>query len=140
MKQVSFIGAGNMATAIIKGILRSAGASEYRVRAYDVLPEKAEALEGLGVVPVETLEAAVTGVDFLFLSVKPQNFEEVLVNVKPFFSEKTVVVSIAAGITAGYIKKIAWRQLQSRFGHAEHSAPFGYGGICSRTGTAYSRR
>lgn len=105
MKQVSFIGAGNMATAIIKGILGSAGASEYRIRAYDVLPEKAEGLKGLGVVPAETLKAAVTGADLLFLSVKPQNFEEVLVNVKPFFSEKTVVVSIAAGITAEYIKK-----------------------------------
>ncbi len=105
MKKVSFIGAGNMATAIIKGMMQSERAASYQVSAYDVLPEKAESLRSLGVISVRTVSDAVSDANLLFLSVKPQNFEEVLTEVKPAFSEKTVVVSIAAGITASYIKK-----------------------------------
>ncbi len=106
MKQIAFIGAGNMASAIIKGILGRTDSPGYRIRAYDLLPEKAEAMRGLGVVPVKTVREAVSGADLLFLAVKPQNFEEALAEIKPHFSEKTVVVSIAAGITAGYIQKM----------------------------------
>ncbi len=106
MKQIAFIGAGNMASAIIKGFLERANGAGCQIRAYDLLPEKAETMRGLGVVPVKTVQNAVSGADFLFLAVKPQNFEEALTEIKPHFSKKTVVVSIAAGITAGYIKKM----------------------------------
>lgn len=95
-----------MATAIIKGILSNVGADDFLIRAYDVLPEKVESLEPLGVIPAKTISSAVDNADFLFLAVKPQNFEDALETIKPHFSKKTVVVSIAAGITAGYIKKM----------------------------------
>ena len=104
MKQISFIGAGNMATAIIKGILGSDIASRYEITAYDVFPEKVDELRPYGVCAARELKDAAEKADFLFFAVKPQNFEEVLTAVKPYFSSKTVVVSIAAGITAEYIK------------------------------------
>jgi len=104
VKQISFIGAGNMATAIMKGILGSEIVSRYAIAAYDVFPEKVDELRPHGVYAARTVKDAVEGADILFLAVKPQNFEEVLAGIKPHFSEKTVVVSIAAGITAEYIK------------------------------------
>lgn len=106
MKSVSFIGAGNMASAIVKGMHDSKENSEYNIRVYDVMKEKAAELAGFGAQPAETVEEAVTGADYLVLAVKPQNFEEVLTEIRSCFSENTVVVSIAAGITADYIKQV----------------------------------
>lgn len=103
MKKVSFIGAGNMATAIIRGMKNGENAAEYDVFAYDVMTEKAETLSAYDVRAV-SLPDAVQDADLLFLSIKPQNFEEALAEIRPVFSANTVVVSIAAGITAEYIK------------------------------------
>ena len=109
MKKISFIGAGNMATAIIKGICGSKDASAYELHAYDVMREKAEKLSVSGV-HAGTLEKVVSDADFLFLAIKPQNFEEVLKQIKPLFSLHTVVVSIAAGITAEYIQSFLGKE------------------------------
>ncbi len=104
MKKVSFIGAGNMATAIIKGMISGTHAAEYDIFAYDVMENKALALADSGI-HVASLEQAVPQADYLFLAVKPQNMEDALKEIAPLFSSQTVVVSIAAGITGDYIKK-----------------------------------
>lgn len=103
-KTISFLGAGNMATAIIRGVY-NANPGKYRIIAYDVMPGKVEELAAYSVVPAEAMEEAVAAADFLFLAVKPQNFEEVLEQVRPVFRPETVVVSIAAGIGAEYLKE-----------------------------------
>ena len=41
--------------------------------------------------------------DYLVLAVKPQNFEEVLQEIRPSANESIVFVSIAAGVTPAYI-------------------------------------
>ena len=105
-KKISFIGAGNMATAIIRGIANSTHSQNYKITAYDVLNEKVKSLEQYHVVAAATMEEAVTDADFLFLAIKPQNFEEVLTEIKPFLRRETVVVSIAAGITSSYLKSM----------------------------------
>ena len=105
-KKITFIGAGNMATAIIRGISRSDKKKDYLLTAYDTILEKAESLKEYGVIAAREVEPAVASADFLFLAVKPQNFEEVLTTIKPFVRESTVVVSIAAGITSGYLKSM----------------------------------
>lgn len=92
-----------MATATVKGISRSnIGAELY---AYDLVPEKAEALKEYGVLPCKTVEELAGQAEYLVLVVKPQNISEVLEEARPFVSPRTVFVSIAAGITSGYICK-----------------------------------
>ena len=105
-KKITFIGAGNMATAIIRGISRSEKKKDYLLTAYDTILEKAESLKEYGVIAAREVEPAVASADFLFLAVQPQNFAEVLATIKPFVRERTVVVSIAAGITSGYLKSM----------------------------------
>lgn len=106
--KIGFIGAGNMASAIIKGYLKNATAE---ICVCDKDQSKVTALVELGTAANKTVTSVATigelsaMCDYLFLAVKPQNFEEVLSEVKGNIRKKTVVVSIAAGITAAYIKK-----------------------------------
>lgn len=99
---IGFIGAGNMATAIIKGYLKNATTD---ILVYDICEEKADALAALGVQKESGIPQLAQKVKYLFLAIKPQNFEQVLSQLKGNVKEDTVIVSIAAGITSDYLKK-----------------------------------
>lgn len=101
MKQIGFIGAGNMATAIIRGIYQSN--SEAVLLAYDLDGAKLEQLKKYGVTPASSSNELAQQVDYLLLAVKPQHMTEVLQSVKGDIKQDTVIISIAAGITEGYI-------------------------------------
>lgn len=101
---LAFIGAGNMASAIIKGISKSDNANCFNISAFDVDQVKLIELEKYGVIAADIQQIAKTS-DFIFLAVKPQNIEEVLTQLKPIINKSSVIVSIAAGISAQYIKK-----------------------------------
>lgn len=103
MKKIGFIGAGNMATAIIKGVARSNMGAQ--ISAFDLDQSKVEVLKVLGVTPATSIEELFTSIDYLVLSVKPQNMSEVLEQVAKNVHKSTVIISIAAGITAKYISE-----------------------------------
>ena len=104
MKKIGFIGAGNMATAIIGGILSSGAADGEHVSVYDVLPEKlAQLAEEKGIRTAESAAAVVEASDIIVLAVKPQNYAEVLESIKSAVTENKVIVTIAAGISTDYI-------------------------------------
>lgn len=105
-KNLSVIGVGNMAKAIISGIKNSTldiskiylydiNASQYE----NILDEKNFASQGI--------DDAISNADYVLLSVKPQNFPELLPKIAalPFCKEK-LYISIAAGITTDYISSI----------------------------------
>lgn len=99
---IGFVGAGNMASAIIKGYI---GNAKTDIWVYDIDEKKMDVLAELGVKKASSLKVLVSQVKYLVLAVKPQNFTEVLEDIKGNISPDTVVISIAAGITAEYIKK-----------------------------------
>jgi pyrroline-5-carboxylate reductase len=105
---IGFIGAGNMAGAIIHGILKNKVAGPGRVAVYDVNPEKTAAFAKEGVLVQSSLSALAGCSTILFLAVKPQNYPEVLSALgqeSGFGSGEKIVVSIAAGISTAYIKR-----------------------------------
>lgn len=104
MTKIGFIGAGNMGTAIMKGIASSNLCYEVSLFAYDKDMSKLEDLKPYGVVASLTLTDLVETCRYVFLAVKPQVFEEVLNEIAPAVNENTVLVSIAAGITGEYIQ------------------------------------
>lgn len=104
MKKIGFIGAGNMASAIMGGIVRAE--LEARLLACDPDSEKLAALQSTcGVQPKPSIAALLLEADYVFLAVKPQNFPEVLAEAKGLLRPETIVVSIAAGITSAAIRR-----------------------------------
>lgn len=101
MKQLGFIGAGNMATAIITGIVQAK--LDISLSAYDRDEEKRNGLASMGVHPAESAEEIASGSDYILLAVKPQNFPEVLTQLSSVLPQDKVVISIAAGITPAVI-------------------------------------
>lgn len=103
MKKIGFIGAGNMATAIISGMSKSQ--TKNQILAYDLDKNKLENLKQYGVIEKTTAKQLVQEAEYLFLAIKPQNFSEVLSEIKSEIKEEMVIVSIAAGVTGEYISK-----------------------------------
>ena len=104
MVSVGFIGAGNMGYAIIKGISGSSLKDSVKLFAFDPKKEALERLSELGVSAVNSEAELVEKCDHVFLAVKPQQLEAVLENAKGAFTDKKVIISICAGITAEYIQ------------------------------------
>jgi pyrroline-5-carboxylate reductase len=111
-KKLFFIGSGNMASAIISGLLESNLVKPENIVCNDVVQEKVVNLQRkYGISIAEDKGEAIIGADIVFLSVKPQNMSKVFEEIK-HISSKAIVVSIAAGITTRFIedsikKKIA---------------------------------
>jgi pyrroline-5-carboxylate reductase len=112
-KKLFFIGSGNMASAIISGLLESNLVESENIVCNDVVKEKVVNLQKkYGISIAEDKGEAIIGADIIFLSVKPQNMLKVFDEIKHFIRNKAIVISIAAGITTRFIedsiqKKIA---------------------------------
>lgn len=101
----AFLGVGNMAGAIIGGMTSSSAACS-DILLYDCDSGKYAAYTGKGFTCCGSAPQAVEAADYIFLSVKPQNFPELLDEIKKSgidLAGKTFV-SIAAGISTGYIR------------------------------------
>ena len=100
---IGFIGAGNMGSAIMKGIAASENASEISLFAFDPDTAKVNALSEAGVQACGSEAELVKKCKYVFLAVKPQIIEKVLEAAAEGASADTVFVSIAAGITAEFV-------------------------------------
>ncbi len=95
--KIGFIGCGNMAAAIIKGIVRAEILPPFRIAASDaVLDKPRELRRQLGTQHLPDNITLCRYADILFLAVKPNMVESVLNEIKDYIGGKAVV-SIAAG-------------------------------------------
>ncbi len=103
---VGFIGLGNMATAIMAGILKRGLVSADQVWGSDkLLAAREKAAETYGIHTAESNIDVVSKVDVLFLAVKPQFLEEVLQEIKPHLAGDRLVISMAAGKSLGWLQE-----------------------------------
>ena len=99
MGTIGFIGSGNMAEALINGIISARLYSPDNVLISDVRPERLDYLsEEYRVKPVESNTALTKAADVVVLSIKPQNMSQVLEEIQGTLKKEAVVISIAAGI------------------------------------------
>jgi pyrroline-5-carboxylate reductase len=99
---VGFIGGGNMAEALIKGMTRE-GMKEIVVA--EPRQQRRLHLENTyGVRATAENAEAVSASSIVVLAVKPQNMAKVLEEIASFVGDRTVV-SIAAGITLSYLEE-----------------------------------
>ncbi|MBE7025123.1 MAG: pyrroline-5-carboxylate reductase [Ruminococcaceae bacterium] len=101
--KIGIIGAGNMSTAIMKGLI-GAGKLPSDIFVSDISAEKLSEAAALGVHTGTNEEAAEFG-DAVILAVKPNIFEKALPSLADLLKGK-LVISIAAGITIGFISSL----------------------------------
>lgn len=105
MQKIGFIGAGNMAEALVKGLLLSGAFTKEQVAAGDVLQERRELISSLyGVKTLQDNKEVAKFADFLVLAVKPGMVGKVVNEIKVFLTPDKVLVSIAAGISISFIE------------------------------------
>ncbi len=106
MSKIGFIGSGNMAEALIKGIISAKLYSPINVLISDVRQDRLNYLKDeYGVIPTPDNVELSSQVDVLVLSIKPQTMDTVLTEISGKLKETAVVISIAAGITTDRIVK-----------------------------------
>lgn len=106
-KRIVFLGAGNMAEALVRGLLRGGVARARQLRVTDVRPERLTYFwKKYRVAGTDDNVEAVKSADVVVLAVKPQQLAEVLAQVAGHVSRKALVLSIAAGVRSGRIEKI----------------------------------
>lgn len=103
--KLGFLGAGNMGTAMMRGIAASALCKNGEISeifAFDTDADKLAALRDAGVKSCESAQALSDTADFLVLAVKPQVLGGVLDALK--IRKEQVIISICAGISAEFIR------------------------------------
>jgi pyrroline-5-carboxylate reductase len=104
--KIAFLGSGNMAEALIKGLIASGTAKPEQILAADVSTERLEHLKkSYGIIIHKTNNDAVREAGFIILSVKPQVIEKVLAEIAPAVDDKKLIVSIAAGVSLTNIER-----------------------------------
>lgn len=101
---LGFIGAGNMVTAILSGVFRQGLARPEEIWLSNRSKEKLVSWGEKGVHVTTDNAVVAENAQLIVLGIKPQVFDEVLPQVAPFVSGKCVL-SIAAGISSGYLKE-----------------------------------
>ncbi len=105
--KVGFIGAGNMGSALIKGLIESKTLKPENINAFDVIEEQTTRLKKeFGINKCSGIEELSGKSDIIILAVKPQNMMEVLETLKPSLKKNQLVVSIAAGISISFIQNV----------------------------------
>jgi pyrroline-5-carboxylate reductase len=94
-KKITFIGAGNMGEAMIRGLLKAGLAEAADITAAD---PRAMHLASLGVQAVPEALPAADRADIVVLAVKPQSLPELLKSLKGGLQPRQLVISIAAGV------------------------------------------
>jgi pyrroline-5-carboxylate reductase len=107
MAKIGFIGAGNMAEAIIKGVIDAKVYKAKDIIVSDVRPQRVRFICNKYKVTSagDNCKLAKTA-GILVLSVKPQNMPQVLDEIKGAIGKNSLIVSIAAGITTKRIQKV----------------------------------
>ncbi len=101
-----FIGVGNMAAAILRGMAKSGRFPQGTLCGYNRTRKKALALqEETGLVLCESERETAEAADAVVLAVKPQMLEGVLEKIAPAIGPEKLVLTIAAGKETGWYEE-----------------------------------
>jgi pyrroline-5-carboxylate reductase len=105
-KTIAFLGAGNMAEALVKGLLRAGVAAPGEILLTDRRPERLAELEkSFGVRTSTDNRSAATQAAIIVLSVKPQVMNKLLAEIAPALDGTKLVISIAAGVPLAAVER-----------------------------------
>jgi pyrroline-5-carboxylate reductase len=105
-KTIAFLGAGNMAEALVKGMLRAGVAAPGEILLTDRRKERLAELEArYGVRTTTDNKEAASQAAIIVLSVKPQVMNKLLAEIAPALDGKKLVISIAAGVPLAVVER-----------------------------------
>jgi pyrroline-5-carboxylate reductase len=98
-RKIGFLGGGNMAAALIRGLLHSETMAADQIRASDVKAERLTELhEKYGIQTSLDNDEIVRWADIIVIAVKPQIVDRILAPIGAAMSPDSLVISIAAGV------------------------------------------
>ena len=104
METIGLIGAGNMAEAIIRGIITAGIYSAENIMTSDIRPDRlAYIAEEYGVKTTQDNVELINHAGVVIICVKPQNVAKMLTVIKGHIKDNPLIISIAAGITTTYL-------------------------------------
>lgn len=103
-KTIGFLGAGNMAEALIKGLIASKSVSAAQITACDKSSERLLHLAERYEIKLfnKNFEVAKNS-NIIFITVKPADVAEVLRDIAPELTPDKLIISVAAGVTTDAI-------------------------------------
>ena len=105
--RLGFLGAGHMAEAIARGILRAKILAPRDILAADVQERRRRLFhDELGIEAVDDNAAVVDAAPALLVAVKPQQFDGALAALGSRFGPKKLVISICAGISTRHVEEV----------------------------------
>ena len=106
-ERIAFLGGGNMAEAIIGGLLAGGISMERHLVAADISAERRALLEEkYGIRAVADNADAVRGADVVVLAIKPQQVSAALAPLAGIFTNQQLLVSICAGLPTLALEKL----------------------------------
>jgi pyrroline-5-carboxylate reductase len=104
-KKLGFIGGGNMAEALLKGLLASSSIGPKDILVSDLFSERLEYLKKeYKVKTTDNNRKLVQKSDILILAVKPQAVKKVLESFSDLVDSNKIIISVAAGISVNFIE------------------------------------
>jgi pyrroline-5-carboxylate reductase len=106
MKKVGFIGAGNMAGALIKGLIKAKLYTPQEILVSDALPAQLRKVKRLYQVEgTQENQTVVRVARTIVLAVKPQIIDQVLSDIRRTVTKSKLFISIAAGVPLKRLEK-----------------------------------
>lgn len=102
--RIGFLGGGQMAEALIKGIVAAGVAGAKQLLAVDPAPERRQLLADQYGIAVAADGADLADCRIIVLAVKPQLMGKVLAQNRQFLNGEQLVISIAAGISLDFLE------------------------------------
>jgi pyrroline-5-carboxylate reductase len=104
-EQIAFVGGGNMAEALVKGLIASGVAPKSIRVAEPRAPRRRELSARFGVRTSGSNLDVVEQAGIVVLAVKPQTMSEVLAELEPVVGREKLVISIVAGVSLATLEK-----------------------------------
>lgn len=105
-KIIGFIGSGNMASAIIGGLIKSNLIVPENIISSAKTKKTIEDVENkYGIRTTLDNKEVAKQADYLIIAVKPHMYGDILGEIKDILNEDTIVIGIAAGISMEYLKR-----------------------------------
>lgn len=104
--KLGIIGCGNMASAIMSGIISNGLIQADEIIGADVFaPSKEKAKENLGIQIAESNIEVVQKADAFVLSIKPQFYAQVIAEIKDYVKENQIIITLAPGKTLNWLEE-----------------------------------